>query len=526
MSLGTSYVGGPYTTDAWSAKRAPTPVELVEHFKSMVFSCATRNADAVSAVPLRLYMDSSRGKKPNDLNDPRDVSYRCFERLQRDGAIASGTKVANIREIRNHRFLNTLNSPDPNGDFDLTSLLKIICLYGDIIGPAYFYPESDGHGVYTRFWPLFSQYVLPIRSAGTPVVGKFQYFGETIDRSEMVKFGHGISIKDPYGTFYSPLYAAIEYARLEDRFVSVQEQLLSMGPRPNMLASPKDPNMPPGEPERIRFEQDLNRKHARSAQGGVLVTTGYWDIRPLTYSPTDLSGLKIAEYDWQAVCGAFGVPYEYFTTDTNLANQQAAREKHAEHGVRPRCKSISGRLTKIVQQWDSRLFFAFDDPNRLDELQRATLFDMMLKNGSATINQVNEETGRPPVPWGDEPWLNSTMAQPSMLEKLNAAQIAASNAAAVGSRDGGGNAALGNKDVKKKDGAKGGDSGGKKKPDANSGKSRSFDDDDDVRPDGGFRNQGDAAVHGIEGLTAEDEDRDPFGWAAMWSADPHWAESD
>lgn len=523
-SLGTSWFGGPYTTDSWGAHRAPSPVELVEHFKSLAFCCAVRNADGVAAVPLRLYLDATTGREPNDLNDPRGISTRQFRAMKEGGRIPEGAaSVNNIRELRNHRLLDTLENPDPNGDFDLTSLLKQICLYGDIIGPSYFYPEYDGFGVMQWLWPLYSQYVLPIRNPGTPVVAKYQYFGATLDRSEIVKFGYGTSIKDPYGTYYPPLYAAIEYCRLEDRFVSVQEQLLSMGPRPNLLVTPADPNMPPGQDEKLRFEQDLNRKHARGSQGGVLVSNGMWNVQPLTYSPTDLSGLTITHFNWQAACGAFGVPYEFFTTDTNLANQQVAKEKHAEHGIRPRCKAIAGRLTKIARQYDARLFFAFDDPIRPNEEAQARIIDMYVKNGVMTINQANEETGRPPVAWGEQPWLNKQLGQPDMLEKLNEAQIAASTAALVGSTQGGGSPDVGYSDVKKKP-AKAGD-GGKKKTDAGDRADRHLDDDDDVRPGGGVPDQADAAVHGVEGLTTEGEDGDPFGWLADWNAAPLSAEN-
>jgi HK97 family phage portal protein len=512
--MGSSYIGGPSATDAWGSKRAPSPTELVESFKSIAYSCAVRNADAVSAVPLKLYMDSSNGRKPKDFSDPRDVSLSTFRHLQRSGAISdNGTKVADIKEIRNHPFLNTLDNPDPNGDFDRTSLLKHICLSGDIIGSAYIYPEGPEGRPYTALWPLYSQYVLPIRSSNNPVVSQYQYFANVIGRDRMIRFGHSVSLKDPYGTHYPPLYAAIEYARLEDKFVTVQEQLLAMGPRPNMIATPKDANNPLGEHEKDRFQQDLDRKHARGAQGGILVTTAPLDFKPITYTPADLSGLQIAEYDWQAVCGAFGVPFEFFTTDTNLANQQAAREKHAEHAVRPRCTSIAARLNWIVRRWDRRLFFAFDDPNRLDELQRATIIDMEIKNGTRTINQANEETGRPPVPWGDQPWLENTRAQPDMIQKLNEATITASTLAASGSNEGGGTAAVGNKDAKKPRGGK------------PSGKKRGGDGRDDRggggagrRVDRGVHDEGDEAVHGVEGL-GEDEDRDPFDWLS-WSVDP------
>jgi len=504
FTSGTTWLGGPLTTDAWGAKRAPSPYELVECYKSISFSCANINADAVSAVPLRLYADSSRdGKMPADRSNPRPITRKNLEYLREMGYVQSGEKnVANIHEIRNYPFLNTLNKPDPNGDFDLPKILKLIVISMDILGRAYFYPEGPRSRPYQWFWPLFSQYVTPIRQAASPVVKTFQYFNERIDRKDIVWFGHKISLRDPYGAAFPPLYAALEYARLEDKFVSVQEQLMSMGPRPNLLASPKDPNMLVGEAERLRFEQDLQRKHARSAQGGVLVTSGAWDISPLSYSPTDLSGLKIAEYDLERICGCFDVPVEFFTTDTNLANQQAAKEKHAIHGVRPRCVTIANCLTQIVKQWDDRLFFAFDNAFPEDDEREAKIWDIKLKNGSAVINQANEESGLPPVPWGDEPILPTTMAPLSKILELHDSAMKASEAAAAGKAMGGGNPALKAGDKKKAG------SNGSSKGSSNSGKSGKS----GKSGGSGSKKRSSVLPDETQGRLTEGEDRSPFSW--------------
>lgn len=520
-SLGSTWIGGPLTTDAWGAHRAPSPVQLVEHFKSIAYTCAVVNANAVSAVPLKLYIDSSRGGKPGDHTDPRDISDSQFRYLQRSGDITSSrAKVSDIREVRNHRFLTVLNNPDPNGDFDLTQFLKLISLGCDILGRSYFYPTVGVGGVYQYLWPLYSQYVYPIRTAATPVVQKYQYFDALIPADEILYFSHNMSLRDPYGAAYSPLYAAIEYARLEDKFVSVQEQLMAMGPRPNLMVSPKTPDMPFGPSEKDRYEQDFMRKHARSAQGGVLVLQTPVEVHPMTYSPTDLAGLKISEYDLQQICNCFDVPLEFMTSDTNLANQQAAKSKHVDRGVRPRCKSIASRLTRVIRQWDPRLFFAFDDPLILDRETEARVFDMEIKNGSLTINQANEHTGRPPVPWGDQPWLDQKLAQPDTLQKMHDASIAMSQAGAVGLEEGGGNPGLDYKDVKK-DKSKAKKGGPPKGKSSNGGDRRTSDSgkSDDDSASRSLSHQAVPSLHGEDGRLTEDENRDPFGWSA-WIAEP------
>ena len=511
FSIGTTWLGGPAATDAWGAKRAPSPYELVESFKSLAFSCANINADAVSAVPLRLYADSSRdGKRPSDRSDPKPITRSHLNYLRKMGYVQSSAKsVVDIHEIRNYPFLNTLNNPDPNGDFDLPKILKLIVICMDVLGRAYFYPEGSSNRPYQWFWPLFSQYVIPVREAASPVVKTFQYFNERLDRSEIVWFGHKTSLRDPYGAAFPPLYAAIEYARLEDKFVSVQDQLLAMGPRPNLLASPRDPNMPVGEAERLRFEQDLQRKHARSAQGGVLVTSGSWDISPLSYSPTDLSGLKIAEYDLERICGAFDIPVEFFSTDTNLANSQVAEEQHAKRGVRPRCVTIANCLTRIVKQWDDRLFFAFDNVFPQDEEREAKIQDMKIKNGSMTWNQANIDSEHPPHPDGDEPWIPTNLAPVSKLLELHDAAIKAAHASASGKLQGGGNAALKAKDKKKSNGnSKGSSNSGKSGKSGKSGGS-------------GSKKRSSVLPDETDGRSlTEGEDRSPFSWEEWIAAQP------
>ena len=60
---GSSWTGGTVYADAFGAKRAPTPARLVESYKSIVYTCANLNAQAVSASPLRLFATTATGQK-------------------------------------------------------------------------------------------------------------------------------------------------------------------------------------------------------------------------------------------------------------------------------------------------------------------------------------------------------------------------------------------------------------------------------------------------------------------------------
>ena len=425
FSFGTGWGwGGPYYSDAFASKRSPSPVQLVERYGRLIYAMAERNKNAVTRLPLRLYADGSRaqGGPPRRACDPVRVSRSAAERFARSGQV-SPAAVDQVYEVRSHGMLDALDRPDPQGFLDRCSLIGLMVVAMDILGGSHIVPDGGGwdyrtgrvgQGPPEYLWALYSQYVIPVREAGSPLVSAWQYFAQRLPFESVLWLRQTISLRDPYGSAFGPAYAGEQYQDQEGKFIAWYDQFFS-GARPNLVASPKDPMMPPGEDVRKRHEQDLNRRHSGGNAGGAIVTNGAYDYTPINYPPTDEGGKLLAEYDLHRLASIFGQPPTYYTTDTNLANLQAADEQHARNGVEPRCKAIAGRLTRFVQQFDPRLFFAFDPAIQEDSESKEKVISMRLASGRTTINQENEEDRWPAVPWGNEPWLPGTLQQPSMI---------------------------------------------------------------------------------------------------------------
>jgi hypothetical protein len=247
----------------------------------------------------------------------------------------------------------------------------------------------------------------------------WQYFKDRIPTPNALWFRQSISLRDPYASAYSPTYAGDMYADQEQRMVAIADQLLGMGPRPNMLVSSKDGMMPMGPEAKKRLEQDLNRRQAGPNAGGVLVTDGSIEVTPINQPPADSSWKELSEYDRDCLAALFGVPPTYFTTETNLANLQAADEQHSRMAVEPRCCTIAEVLTDLVRRWDPRLFFRFDPAIQEDDEAKEKVVTMRLASGRTTINQENEEDRWPAVDYGNEPWLPGTLKQPSMITEAH-----------------------------------------------------------------------------------------------------------
>ncbi len=436
FSFGTSLLGGPQYTDAFQSRRAPSPWMLVEKYKTLIYAMVARNRNAVTRLPLRLFADGSRVQgKPNRNCDPIKVSRAVGARLARAGQVSSAA-VDQVYEIRDHPLLDVLDSPDPSGTFTRDKLIGIICAYQDVVGSCFLVPEGNGwrepnartKGPPLFLWVLYSQYVLPIRMAGSPLVEHFRYFRDRIEFEDVLWFRQNHSLRDPYGSAYSPTYAGDIYADQEDRQIALFDQILG-SPGPSLIASAKDPILAPNDPERKRFEQDMQRRQAGGNARNLLVTTGAWDFTPVSYTPADLAAKEVSEYDLYRLASIFDQPPTYYTVDTNNANLQAADRQHARQGVEPRCKSIAGTLTYLARTWDRRLSFAFDPALTEDDEANAKIIDMQLKNGQITINQANEEGRWPAVPWGDEPWIPGTLVQPSMAQEKHEQGIVQAQAA-------------------------------------------------------------------------------------------------
>jgi phage portal protein BeeE len=404
--------GGPVFGDAWQLRRAHTPARLVESFRQVVYACATLNASGVARVPLRLYATTGGGQlRPRAFAGP--VLVRRRDRLDRLASLPYLARqmaaADSVDEITDHPLLDALDRPNPH--FDRPGLLAYLVLCLDVVGTAYVRPEGAAGLPPERLWPLQAHLVKPV-SGPSAAPASYTYLGETIPADDLVRFRH-VSLREPYGGGYAPAAAAAGYAGLEDKWVSIQEQILGRGPAPQAMVGPSDPKMPFGKETRTRLEADMRRKHSGAAAGDVLIVDEAYTYTPLTYRPTDLSGLEIGKYNLERTANCFGTPLPFLTGDTNLANLQAAELQHGRHAVEPRCVLLAGVLTLWARQFDPRLFFAFDPAVQEDEEREAKVRDTKLKNGSLTINEARLEDGYEPVGWGDEPWLASTLRQPS-----------------------------------------------------------------------------------------------------------------
>ncbi len=382
FSFGSSLQGGPRFTDPFGSRPAPSLTQLIENYGSLIYAMASRSRNAVTRRPMRLLADGSRGQggPPGRACDPIRVSRAVGQKLAESGQISTAA-VDQVYEIRSHPLLDVLDKPDPYGNFSRKKLIGLMVSYFDVVGSGYLVPEGNGwdwHNPAARpkgppefLWVIYPQYTIPYRAAGTPIVQYFQYFADQIPLNGCLWFRHNLSLRDPYGAAYGPTQAGESYRRQEQEFNALFSQVMALGPRPNMIATAKDPLMPPGKNEADALKIDLVRQQSGGYAGGVLVNTGAFDFTPASYQPADLAGKELSEYDIYALAAIFDQPATYYTINSNLANLQAADKQYDENGVQPRCDTIADTFTALAKTFDPRLSFRFDPGLAEDQLIKA-----------------------------------------------------------------------------------------------------------------------------------------------------------
>jgi HK97 family phage portal protein len=398
---GTGYV------DAWKRSRSPSPNELMAELKGVAWACASINAAVCASNPPALYVASTSGDQSAKC-PTKAITRRTESRLRAQQHLQPFTKSARqIEEVTSHPLLALLAQANPvHSAFDLWELTT---LYLEVHGRAFWYLDLDPVlGMPRAIWPLPAQNVTPRRNPDSPSLIDYYEYQTGRQRQEFpceqVVFFRYPDPKDPYLGGLSPLRACFEQVALQSEYAATKAALYENRGIPSALISPDDVI---GEEERDRLETQWNTKFKRGGAGKVVVAESGVKLQLLQQSLGDLAALADMKASKEDVANAFHVPLSYLTTQTNLANLQAAQTQHLSLAITPR---LSRRDEKLNQQ----LVPLFDPSGRLflaSEIQGATADEATwqramndLKYGVVTVNEVRADRGLAPVPWGDTPY--------------------------------------------------------------------------------------------------------------------------
>ena len=402
---------GAYTTistmETGRTRRQPTAAELLGELKNTVFTCASINAAACAAFPPRLYV-ATLERQPPPKCSTRALPYRVEKRLRARTSLPSRHKQAlQLAEVVEHPLLTLLKQVNPvHNAFDLWEMTTF---HQETVGSAYWLLDFDSLGIPLAIWPLPAQCVTPHRDPNSKQVVDYYEFrqGATATRyppDRIIHFRYP-DPREPYVTGLSPLRACWEQANLVSDYLGFKQATWRNSALPGVIVSPDEVM---GEEERDRLETQWNQKFARGGAGKALVAAQGMKVSVLANNLGDLATLAEYGQTKEDIANAFHVPLSFLTSQTNLANLQAAEHQHLAKAIAPRLQRRDDKLNEqLVPLYDAsgRLFLASDDPVPYDAEFGFRQQELDMKYGLLTINEVRQDRGLPPVAWGDQPWL-------------------------------------------------------------------------------------------------------------------------
>ncbi len=411
-AIPTSLAGNQWTgttfVDVFKRTRNPTPNELMAELKNTAFTCASINAAVCAAFPPRLYVATYDANQPVARCRCRALDRQTEQRLRHSKALPPRiTKAARLEEVLEHPLLTLLRQVNPvHNSFDLWELTT---LYQEVHGSAYWYLVPGPLGIPEEIWILPSQNVTPYRKPDSnQVVDYYEYRNgsrEQCFRPDQIIHFRYPDPRDPYTAGLGPLRAAYENVALTSDYLAFKKATWENAAIPSAVISPDDVM---GEEERDRLEAQWNQKYRRGGAGRILVAQSTMKVDVLSHSMGDLAALAEYRLTKEDIANAFHVPLSFLTSETNLANLQAAEYQHMAKAISPRLQRRDEKLNEqLIPLYDpsGRLFLASENPVPIDAAATVQQQELDLKFGVVTINEVRGERGLPPVSWGDVPWL-------------------------------------------------------------------------------------------------------------------------
>lgn len=176
------------------------------------------------------------------------------------------------------------------------------------------------------------------------------------------------------------------------------------------LANKSMAKMSPTQETQLRQVIDT-KVNNNDVKGAVAALQGEWTYLDIAKSSVDMELLKGKQLSMQELCFLFGMPYEFFDSQTTYANKEVAQKSWISNEILSDCKQFDGELNRMLLPafgLDTKAFIG-SDTTELPELQK----DM---NGLATYlnvswwitpNEKREMMNQEPIvdPELDEVWV-------------------------------------------------------------------------------------------------------------------------
>ena len=319
--------------------------------------------------------------------------------------VSSGT--VKFEELDDHPLKKLLDNPNPA--FSISQLLRLLSLWLTQVGDAYLLKVTDSLGVTRELHPLVPTNMMKI--LGPTGVEGYVWHGEggiqieygvdevvRIWKPDPTKPFEAVGNLGPNALSYDTDLFLDQTLRKHYRDDATPKVVIKAG---------EGASIPKGDTKE-RWEKEWLNKYARRLGTGV----GLPAWLPPGFEIETLEGMKtkeltlLLEYLRDKVLSANGVPGSLVGLDRNInrATARAAMDIFDRGVIQSQACLIADALTtQLARNFDPSLKVRFNDVVRKDVEFNLRQEAQDLTLAVKSVNQVREDRGLDPVPWGDTP---------------------------------------------------------------------------------------------------------------------------
>lgn len=366
-------------SDVWDRDygiEAPSTLEdyLDQYGESAwVYVCANRIAKKCSSITFKLYNNKKDGDK---------------------------------EEINSHIFLDVLQKPnDKMSELELRFLLH---LHMELAGEAFWYIPRNNAGGPFQIIPLMPDKMTVVPGAEKLVKGYIYKVGSdtlAFEPWEIVHFAYPNPDPDNFFRGASPIKAATYAIATNQNAEMWNYRFFKNGAVPQGYLS-TDKRLDNPEAERLRRLWERHHKGEKQWHKLAIAQQGL-EYKHSGIGHQDMDFVNQLEMTRDTILSIYGVPKSIIgiIEDVNRANGFQDELNFATYTVKPILDFVASELNAhLLPQWDESLSCGFENVIPRDQEFLLKKHETYLKHYVYTINDVREELGKEPVPWGDVPY--------------------------------------------------------------------------------------------------------------------------
>lgn len=381
--------------------------QLVEAYKSWVYTSIDKIAKTVAMLPLHLYVYRRQGGQK--VLEPSGVRM-ALKQINTAGERQYALKQMGLKkeEVFDHPFLTLINHP--NGIMSRMVLWYETLIRMELGGMCGWHLANNRLGLPAEIWPLPLTKTAELKPRITSAlqIQDWVYTDQALRKTFLPQEILLLKYPNPASPFqgFSPLMAQT-YPYDIDLFLMQQQRALFQNKGIPGIHMHTEQHLEPDQVKEV-LEQLRAQWGSATRSGQPLVTHSGLSAEKSGWSNKDAMLTEVAKWAREKMITSYDLSEGKLglVSDVNRANMEALDDTFVLECLKPKCMLIEEQIEAfLLPRYDAGLscdFILPDTGNREYELKEE---EMLLKNYVVVINEVRAKRGLDPKPWGERPWI-------------------------------------------------------------------------------------------------------------------------